>query len=343
MTMAHETAGAAIGGNQEAIDAGVVQMFDRNSVYYVLGYSSADVKKFHHVKVTVDRPEVEVAARDKYYWPDEPKPPKGPVAPLLQAIAGVLPKPDLPLRAVVAPFAMPGQPGARVAAVLRVSAPPNRMMPLAGDVIDLRASVFDAQGHEQGKPVRESVRVNARSGGNEYEILTHVDLKPGPYELRFSAASSLLGVDGSVYLQVDVPEFAKLPVSLSGIVFTLPTDMPSVPKDALASLLPVVPTAQREFSRSDRLSVFARVYQGGKVPLASLPLHVRILDAHDHAVVDITETLGPDRFDRTRATDYRLALPFAQLPAGEYLLTMTTSLGKTTATRDVRFAVTSPR
>ena len=36
----------------------------------------------------------------------------------------------------------------------------------------------------------------------------------------------------------------------------------TAPKDFLSSLMPIVPTARREFARSDRFVAFFRIYQG---------------------------------------------------------------------------------
>ena len=79
-----------------------------------------------------------------------------------------------------------------------------------------------------------------------YEVLARLDLKPGRYEIR--AASDVTGRSrSSVYGFVEVPDFTAEALAVSGIVFeALPGSM-AAPRDAFADLLPIVPTARRQF------------------------------------------------------------------------------------------------
>ena len=125
---------------------------------------------------------------------------------------------------------------------------------------------------------------------------------------------------------------------MSGVVMSASSAPPAAGKDALETLLPVVPTTARAFWRSDRASAFVRVYQGQSTPMP-MSLKVAIIDARDQHVLDQVETLAADRFGKGRGADYRLDLPLATLAPGEYLATFDTTLGKKTAHREVRFSV----
>jgi hypothetical protein len=174
---------------------------------------------------------------------------------------------------------------------------------------------------------------------SRYDLLTRIDVKPGEYELRLSAHSAVLDKFGSVYAHVDVPDFVKAPLSLSGVVIDATPGVPAAPIEALKDVVAVVPTSEREFVRVDRVNAFVRVYQGGKAALAPVTVMIRILDAQGATVIEQSDTLDAHAFKAGRAADEKFALPLARLAPGEYLLTMEATLGKSTARRDVRFRV----
>jgi hypothetical protein len=173
-----------------------------------------------------------------------------------------------------------------------------------------------------------------------YELLSHLLLEPGRYHLRLGAESTLHGKTGSDHTDVEVPDFSKGEVSLSGVVLSVTPNAISEPKGALQAVIPVVPTTRRDFSAVDRVTAFLRVYQGkprGKTKAEPAALTARIQDANDRTVFHATETLGPDRLSAARAADYRVDLPIDRLPPGPYLLSIEAAAGRTSLRRDVRF------
>ena len=87
------------------------------------------------------------------------------------------------------------------------------------------------------------------------------------------------------------------------------------------------------------MSVFARVYQGGDSPPASVATRVRVVDTAEKPVFGGTATLPAGEFGESRSTELKLDLPLQRLPPGDYLLTVEATMGKNTARRDVRFTV----
>jgi hypothetical protein len=166
-----------------------------------------------------------------------------------------------------------------------------------------------------------------------------MDLPQGRYVLRIGAHGAELGKSGSVYYDIDVPDFSKAPVALSGIVLSATPGIRGEPKDALASLMPVVPTTLREFGAEHTVSAFVRVYQGGRKPLLAVSIVVRIADAADREAFGRSETLTAESFSAGRAADYTLELPISGLARGAHVLTIESRAGQMTARRDVRFVV----
>jgi hypothetical protein len=174
---------------------------------------------------------------------------------------------------------------------------------------------------------------------SRYDLLTRIDLKPGEYELRLSAHSAALDKFGSVYAHVDVPDFAKAPLSLSGVVLDATPGVPAAPIEALKDVVAVVPTTEREFMRVDRVNAFMRVYQGGKAALAPVVVTIRILNAEGATAFEQKDPLAAEAFGKLRAADEKFAMPLVRLAPGDYLLTIEAALGSATARRDVRFHV----
>jgi len=172
-----------------------------------------------------------------------------------------------------------------------------------------------------------------------------IDLKPGRYRLRVAAESSLLRKSGSVYTDVDVPDFTKDGVTLSGLVMSVTPGAPSAPKDGLRDLLPVTPTSERLFARDDKVTAMLRLCQGGKKPLVPVTLVLRVVDARNATVFEDMAALGPERFSTGRLADYLVNLPVATLRTGRYLLTVEAAPatgqrpGTVAIRRDVQFSV----
>jgi hypothetical protein len=218
--------------------------------------------------------------------------------------------------------------------------PENQTGPIR-ESLDLRAAAFTPEGAPRGTTTRTiDVRLPAGTADIDYEILHRVDLpKPGRYELRLSTHSGARKKDGSVYVMVDVPDFAKEPFSLSGLVLGADNGLAIDGADELKALLPVTPTTVRAFDRGDPVTAFLRAYEGGSSALRAFAVHTRIVNDQDQAVLDRNETIGPERFDRSRGSQIYVRLPTGDLPPGPYLLTVDATLGKVTAQREMRFSI----
>jgi VWFA-related protein len=344
--------------NTNDFTAGVTQMFEENSSYYILGYESTSTKgsdTYRRIEVQVNRPDVQVVYRSKYYAQpaNEVKTVSKPVSPLSKALSGVVPNPDIPLRVSVTPLAVPGKPGQSTVAVvaeverpaavsLASGAPRSRM-----ETMDLLVSAFDPEGHAKGS---QKNTVNARrfataDGTVRYEMLARMDLKPGRYELRLATHDAARGLSGSVYADVEIPEFSKVPLSLSGLMLHAAPALTSGPAGALQALLPFVPTAVRDFAKTDKVTAFMRAYQGGDRPPLPMQVTIRVRSDHDVLVADSTQTMSPEKFGTGRAADVKFAVPIDRLPPGGYLLSIETRIDdrkhpdKAVARRDVRFTV----
>jgi VWFA-related protein len=320
-------------------------LFGESQSYYLLAFAPAEPKtdgKFHNLSVRVNRPNVSVRSRSGYYAGGKrgDRVASAFTPETAAAIAGVLPRNDLPLSVVAAPFALPGGgEQAAVAVVLNVRQPQPSERD-AKEPVKVLAAAFDRNGRSaqsETKTLAVTWKPDA-SGSMTYELLSRLTLKPGRYELRLAVDASV-NQRGSVYTFVDVPDFAQQPLSLSGIVLGATPGPLSAPEDAFANLLPIVPTARRTFTAADRATVFVRVYEASKKPPLAATLTTRIVDTNDGVVSTETVTIAADRFKDARVADHRIELPLSTLAKGQYLLTVDTTAGEYSARRGVRFSV----
>jgi VWFA-related protein len=344
-TSAANTGGFAVVNTNDFDDA-LDRMFLENSAYYLIGYSATPGHRpgsHRRIAVRVGRPGVMVRARSGYTTPkaagssNKPAP-----SPLDVAIEGPVPKGGFPMRIAVAPVAVPGRTEAAVTIALALEqAPVSRR---TESLIDLQTNAY----LPDGKPVLVGRRHSARvvlvpAGSREparYELLTHIELKPGRYQLRLSAYRAADATDGSVFADVEIPDFGREPLSVSGAIVEVLPPMRSAPAGAFDTFLPVIPTTLREFTGEEGAVVFMRIYQGGRAPVASVTVRTRVLDASDKVVAEETQTLRPDRFYQPgRSTDYRFPLPLADVQPGKYAAIFEMTSGARSITRGIRFVV----
>jgi VWFA-related protein len=378
--------------NTNDFEPGITEIFEENKSYYLIGFEPTNTKvdgTLRRIQVKVNRPDVDVRTRSSYYAPEPEKPAdkrnaKTTVTPeaaaLAKAIGGILPNAGLPMKVSVAPFAVPGQRLATVTVVLgvRQPVPAGAAKTRITETTELQTSAFTPEGDPRGTQ-RHTARVVLRAGADgeaAYEVLARIDLPAGRYQLRLAAHNATSRKDGSVYADVTVPDYANIPFSASPVVLSATPGRVSAPRDLLASVLPIVPTAEREFAPADRVTAFLRLYQSAQKSIERVQLAIRIRDAQNQVRVSETQTIGADRFlsvaqlveapssapplptvaargrptpaaeapDRfvnlaLRTADVKYQLPLSKLSPGPHLLTFEATLGTTTIRRDVRFEV----
>jgi hypothetical protein len=140
-----------------------------------------------------------------------------------------------------------------------------------------------------------------------------------------------------VYTYVEVPDFAKEPVTLSGIVLGTRSAASSSP---FADLIPLEPTAKRQFGTTERVTAFARVYQSVSDPPVVVTVTTRIVDASNRSVYEASTALFETDRGAEHSADYGFDLPLASLTTGQYVLTVeATRRAKQTVRRNVIFSV----
>jgi VWFA-related protein len=356
-TVSEETGGFAITDTNGPAPQ-IQQILRENGSYYLLGYAPSNTRaqgRYRRIEVKVNRPDVTVRTRQGYFEAKPATAKKAAASPpdTSGAALGILPKTDLPLSLAVAPFALPGQRNAALAIVVRVEEPAPKQAAQISEDVEVRVAAYAPTGDRRGQVNRifpVSIKTSGRSGVLRFDLPLRLDLPSGRYHLRVSAQrkpgksdiEAAGGREGSVYTDVDVPDFGKETLALSGVVLTTPLSRGPASLETLASILPAMPTTTRDFAQQDVVTGFLRVYQGGDGPLVPAGLAVTIEDATGESVTVSSETLGAERFGKGRAADVRFDVPLAKLSPGPYLLHIQAVAGRATRTREIRLTVKSP-
>lgn len=323
----------------------VPQMFAENSSYYFLGIHPADGGKagrFRRITVKVNRADAEVRTRAGYYPASSRARARTHETPMQvtgldRALGGALPSGTLPLEVSAVPLAATdGRQG-----VVLVTTGVRR--PVANDVsvetLDLRTAAFEYSSIKERASHRQTAELSLQphpSGERRFELQSRLQVRPGRYEVR--AGAEVSGSAGGVFTQVEVPDFSKARLSLSGLVLGTRR---SIQDDGLVDLLPIVPTTARVFQPSESVIAFLRVYQGGKSAVVPVDVRVRIVDGSMRTVIDEPARLEAARFQSSRSADCQFDLQLSRFTEGEYLLSVEAAAAKTSARREVRFRVQS--
>jgi VWFA-related protein len=375
--------------NTNDFEPGITGIFDENKSYYLVAFEPINTKTdgtLRHIQVKVDRPDVDVRTRSEYYAPvpetkEDRKIAKAGLSPdavaLSKAMAGILPAAGMPMKAAVAAFAVPGQRLSTVTVVLgvRQPIPADAANGRVTETTELLTSAYTPEGDAKGAQ-RHTAKVVLRAGSNgeaAYEVLARIDLPPGRYQLRLAAHNTTAGKDGSVFVDVTVPDYSNIPFSASQVVLSASPGRVSAPKDLFSPLLPLVPTAERQFAPTDKVTAFMRLYQNGQKPVDKVAMTFTVRDAKDTIEASEIRTISADQFPAAgqdlapslplaqpgrpaptptptpssdkfanlslRTADVKYQIPMSKLAPGPHLLTIEATLGATTIRRDVRFDV----
>src|SRR5262245_871462 len=332
--IAEETGGEAIVGTNNPGPA-IERIVSRSSTYYLLGYyPSIDHRdgKFHNVSVKTRRPGLTVRAKRGYYAPTAEAAgtaarPRSLLDGLSvggrEAIRSPAPVRGLEVQLSAAPFK-----GTKNAASVLIAVQfGGRSLRLgANDQVEISYQPIDRQGKlEKGfrKVFTLNLRPNSRTTAERtgLRFVDRLELPPGRHELRL-AAHQPTGGTGSVVAQIEVPDFTKEPLMLSGVVLAsrnaaAPQLLLSDPK--VTKGLRLDPTAVRRFTRDDELTAFAESYVNG--PGSAADVEVTYTISSEAGVVYHTVPGSKVVNGEAGRAGYNAKLPLSALEPGNYVIT----------------------
>jgi hypothetical protein len=248
-----------------------------------------------------------------------------------------MPREDIPLD--VSLTAVAGPAGPEVAAVLGVRRmpPPDGTTPARTEDVEVVAQILDQYGRKRGVEHR-TVRLTPKeqTAGGYYELLSRLPAKPGRYEIRLGASS--LNQTGSVYGYVEVPDFGRAPLAVSGWAIAATPGSVHAPAGVLEPLMPIVPTSRRTFSARDSVQGWLRIYQRPGTTPRPLTIDVTVLDSSGATRMTDRRAFPADSFAGGAGVDYLCPVPLTYGP-GEYLLDAAITMGGESERRSIRYIV----
>ena len=138
-------------------------------------------------------------------------------------------------------------------------------------MLDLSLLSVDPAGKPTGKNQKIALDLKPRThqlvAATGFRVLSETEVPPGRWQFRVAGRSQNSGSAGSVFYDLDVPDFDKQDLVLSGLVLTSSTAglVPTAGSSPLVKeVLPGPPTAQRSFYPFDTLALFMEIYDREK-------------------------------------------------------------------------------
>jgi hypothetical protein len=167
-----------------------------------------------------------------------------------------------------------------------------------------------------------------------------VDLPPGRYQMRIGVRESGAGTMGTVFYDLDVPDFERAPIVMSGLLLTAPSAQQTFTAQAdpvAAKLLPGAATSRRTFTNTDAVSLYAEVYENlSSGPPRRIDVTTRIINEAGREVStahEVLERSAGAANDKTATYAVRKELPLKDFAPGRYLLRIDAQLRGESAER----------
>jgi VWFA-related protein len=334
-SLADETGGfAAVNTNQ--FSGAFERIVGDNSTYYLLAYYPPTDKKdgkFHRIEVKTTRPGLTIRARRGYVAAKPPKAPSKPPAKdapspeVAEALQSPLNVSGLTMHAFATPFKGTA-PNASVLIGVDIrgrdlTLPPNGKVELSYLAVDAKGKTFGARNNSLTMNLKPETRERVLQTG--FRLLNRVDLPPGRYQMRVATHENGGGV-GSVLFDLEVPDFHKLPFSISGLLLTSLSGSAMVTAkgdDQTREVLPAPPIAQRTFPQNDEIAVFAEIYDDGKAAPHKIDITTMIRNDVGTIFFKNEEERDSKELEGKRGGyGYTARIPLTGLQPGAYVLTV---------------------
>jgi hypothetical protein len=174
------------------------------------------------------------------------------------------------------------------------------------------------------------------------------DLKAGRYQIR-GAASNGPAKQGSVWYELDVPDFGKDPLTMSDVMLASVVAMlrPTLrPDKRLMDALPGPPTTLREFPEGGSVALYADVYDNQLARAHEVEAAITVTNGRGEGVFRKVESRTSRQLaDAAGVFGVQVGIPLVNMNPGTYTLTVEARQKghAASASRVVPFQVVRPR
>lgn len=330
--LADATGGRAILNNNEPYSS-MGTLMTEGASYYLLGIQRpvGTAGSYHRVQVRVRKPGIQASTREGYYDTSGGNP-AAPSRLLDDALAGPLPSAAFPLRLATSSAAIGAD---RVLSfVLALGDESDRTGGHAIGDINIAVNLVDPETMKILAARHLQVSATPQRLGAEIEVLSRLRVPPGRHELRVAAQRGHRAA--SIFTTVEIPDF-NTPLALSGPVL-LAHPGPIIDRDSTDPALLEPFTSRRTFKRTEEVLAVLRIYRQEAERTAGT-VTSRVLDADGRVIASDGEDISASSGSVGTPAEYKVALPVASMPAGEYVLAIDVRAGQLTESRRVRFRV----
>ena len=369
--LAEQTGGIA-SVNTNSLTNAFNQIVQANSRYYVLGYyppTHPRDGRFHRIEVRIKRPGLRVAARKGYGSPRgrtaEERKRDEEARRAREAKRPNADKTSAELRNILtSPLQQSGLNFAVQAAAFK-NTPKEASVALAIEVEGDRLSYStpDEKGigankielslygvNQMGKAMagthmvldltlRPETRERVKSFG--VRVNPRINLPPGRYHMRIGAREAVGGLTGSVFYDLEVPDFRKEKLMMGGLLVAsnLAQQTPSIqPDKVLEKVMPAPATSRREFSQRDLIALYTEIYDNiGSTQARHVDIAVRIVSEDGKeafAVRDVLENGGVAPKKPWEIYGYSKEIALKSIAPGRYALRVEAQVRGNTTTQN---------
>ena len=165
----------------------------------------------------------------------------------------------------------------------------------------------------------------ARRPGRSARDFAACRCRPGRYQLRVAAQDNAKTKQGSAHFDIDVPDFSKAPLAMSGVALASTADrsVASGTDLTMGGGLPGAPSTLREFPAGSEIAAYVEVYDNQPTPTHRLDISTTVR-ADDGRVVftNSTERSSEELKGAPGAFGYSVRIPMTAWAPGLHVLTI---------------------
>jgi hypothetical protein len=195
--------------------------------------------------------------------------------------------------------------------------------------VEVLHSVTDSKGKAQA-PLRHELALALkpetyeRTQASGIRILVQTSLPAGRYQLRVAAGSLTSGQAGGVLYDLEVPDFTRHGLTMSGVALTSSSaaGAVTVAGTGLTAILPASVTTSRDFTAAETIGVFGEVYENmGNAPAHTVDITTRLRTDTGQVVRSSTDARSSRELQgRGGGYGFSTPVPLAGLDPGLYVI-----------------------